>query len=284
VSDFIKKLMNIRTGFNRKMKFIFLIDLIIFFSIIYSITLILSLSFFLKPLTTIRPEYIQVAISFVLSLIFSLLIHRKDKKINITAIIENKRTELKEKLSTAYDNKDRTNIIIESLKSDVSNLLSNVKSSELFDNKKILLKLLIAILFISATYIIQSSPETYTIPPEKITNTVKNITGNSSTPQTSGIIGPSEDLKKSGKKGTGEIFGKPKIASIEGKSIDLTLYSSINTGFELKDTQESESQFIQSSEFPVDVVGSNVSDGGYNELMKKTELEKQIINKYAILR
>jgi hypothetical protein len=29
-------------------------------------------------------------------------------------------------------------------------------------------------------------------------------------------------------------------------------------------------------------MGSNVSDGGYSMLMKKTESEKQLINKYAV--
>jgi len=34
----------------------------------------------------------------------------------------------------------------------------------------------------------------------------------------------------------------------------------------------------------VDILGSNVSDGGYSLLMKKTETEKQLINKYAVER
>ena len=46
------------------------------------------------------------------------------------------------------------------------------------------------------------------------------------------ITGRPENSDAIGAKGSGDIFGKPKIASIEGKNIDLTLYSGMDTGFE----------------------------------------------------
>ncbi len=87
-----------------------------------------------------------------------------------------------------------------------------------------------------------------------------------------------------GIKGTGDIIGKPKIASIAGENIDLTIFSDMGSGFIIKNSSQTPNQFIGSAMFPVDVIGSNISDGGYNILMGKTEAEKQLINKYAIER
>jgi len=58
----------------------------------------------------------------------------------------------------------------------------------------------------------------------------------------------------------------------------------MDTGFDVRDTSQTSNQFIKSAAFPVDVLGSNVSDGGYSMLMKKTETEKMLINKYAVER
>lgn len=41
-------------------------------------------------------------------------------------------------------------------------------------------------------------------------------------------------------------------------------------------------QFMPSARYPVDVLGSNVSDGGYATLMQKTEAEKKLIQDYAV--
>ncbi|MBE0522251.1 MAG: hypothetical protein IBX39_08330, partial [Candidatus Methanoperedenaceae archaeon] len=98
------------------------------------------------------------------------------------------------------------------------------------------------------------------------------------------IVGQPEMLDQVGQNGGGDIFGKPKIASIEGRNIDLTLYSGIGTGFEIRDESETRTGFIRSAEYPVDVLGSNVSDGGYSVIMGKTETEKELINRYAVER
>ena len=127
------------------------------------------------------------------------------------------------------------------------------------------------------------NPGTYSIPPDiwnNISNTISTGIGNATGPIE--VTGRPENSDKVGTDGTGDVIGKPMIASISGKNIDLTIYSDIGPGFVIKNLSQMPDQFIKSIAFPVDVVGSSVSDGGYGILMGKTEAEKQLINKYAI--
>lgn len=48
-----------------------------------------------------------------------------------------------------------------------------------------------------------------------------------------------------------------------------------------KDYTMNQNLFLRSTIFPVDN-GSNVSDGGYGALNKKSEAEKELINIYAV--
>jgi hypothetical protein len=147
-------------------------------------------------------------------------------------------------------------------------------------------KIIIVTILISGAAEVSYHPEKYAIPPETISSNFKNITGlgKEATNETFEVVGRPEDFDKVGVKGGGDIFGKPKIASIEGKNIDLTLYSGMGTGFEIKEASETLGRFIRSADFPVDVLGANVSDGGYSILIKKTEAEKKLIEDYAVER
>ena len=263
--------------------------MITIFTIFYAVAIIFHVEFFLEKSSLSLPvqvKFIPFILAFIAGIIGAVLLHRKDSRINVVTLIETRHPVLKEKLRTAYDNRDETNIVVGSLKSHVSGLLSEVSSSGLLSTGKIISKIVVTLLFISGAYMIQSNPDEYTIPPGKLAGIAKNLTGSAENNATGllGQVGPAENFKNTGKKGGGEIFGRPKIASIEGKNIDLTLYSGMETGFEVRDVSETGNRFIRSAQFPVDVLGSNVSDEEYSALMKKTEIEKQLINKYAVER
>lgn len=289
MSDFLDKTLKIRSGFFSRMKLLFILDLVIISSIFYAVFIILNAEYFLEKATLSLPipvNLIPPAMSFIFALIISLLRHKKDKTINVTLLIEDKNPDLREKLRTAYDNRDKSNVIIESLNEQVSELLTTASSSQILSGGKIVMMLLITMVFIGGATTVSLNPE-YRIPIEDIESTYSNIsntiTGNKITGETD-TLGQPEMFDKEGGEGGEDIFSKPKIASIEGNNIDLTLYSGEGMGFEVRDASETLNQFIQSAEYPVDILGSNVSDGGYSMLMKKTETEKELINKYAIER
>ncbi|MCE8423642.1 MAG: hypothetical protein J5U17_09635 [Candidatus Methanoperedens sp.] len=287
--DFLEKLQTVRSGYYSMMKLLFVLDTLAIFSVFYAISIIFQVEYFLNKSSLnfpIPPGIIPPIAAFFIGVIAAILLHRKDSKINVTLLIENKYPDLKEKLRTAFDNRDETNDIVESLKAHVSEIIDPVSPSRLLERKMILSKLFAALIFIAAAAIIATNPATYSIPPDTITKISNTITGNSE--NVTGpmeLVGRPETLdNKVSSKGGGDIFGKPKIASIEGKNIDLTLYPGSGTGFTVSQPDQNQNLFRSSAAFPVDVLGSNVSDGGYSLLMKKTETEKQLINKYAVER
>ncbi len=289
MNEFLDKLQKIRSGFFSRMRLLFLLDLISIFSIFYALLIIFQTEYFLEKSSLYLPipiNFIPPAIAFIIGIIISLLLHKNDKKINLNLLIENKYPDLKEKLRTAYDNRTEANIIVDSLKDNVSAALTTVSSSHLLSAGKTVLKILITIVFISGVTVVSLDPGKYSIPPEVITNFSTTITGapGDALNETFKIEGRPEDSEKMGTSGGGDIYGKPKIASIEGKNIDLTIYQGMGTGFTIKEASQQQNQFIKSAAFPVDVLGANVSDGGYSLLMKKTEAEKKLIEDYAVER
>ncbi len=288
MADFLDKLQKTRTGFFSRKRLTFFLDLIAIFSILYAIFIIANLEYLLSKSSipsSIPINIIPPTVAIIFALITSTLLHKKDKKTNIIRLIEKKYPELKEKLSTAYDNRDESNIIVDSLKILVSEAMTFVSPSMLLSKGIIISKIMITVIFLAGMSYISLNPQGIQIPQNTLDNVTKAITGEDQ--NTTGLIditGRPEDMNNVATKGSGDIFGKPKIASIEGKNIDLTLYTGDNTGTTVSDYNPASNQFIKSAAFPVDVLGSNVSDGGYSMLMAKSETEKQLINKYAVER
>lgn len=288
MDDFIIKLQKLKSGIFGRMRLLFLLDLVAVSSIFTSIFIILNMEYFLNKTNFYLPvpvSYVPLALAFLFGTGFAFLLHRNDKKINLYLLIEKKTSDLKEKLRTAYDNREESNVILDSLKSDVSAVLDKVSSSQILTSGLVFSKLLITGIFLAGTVVIVENPASYQVPPKTIEDISNTITGaGEAGNQTIEVAGNPKDFDKAGLEGGGNITGKPKIATIEGKNIDLTIFPGYQSGFELSQATQTQNQFIKSAAFPVDVLGSNVSDGGYSLLMSKTETEKQLINKYAVER
>ena len=284
MEDFLDMLQKTRAGFFSRKRLTFFLDLIAIFSILYAIFIIVNLEYLLGKSSipsSIPIKIIPPALAIIIALITSTLLHKKDKNTNVIRLIEIKYPELKERLSTAYDNRDESNIIVDSLKTFVSESMTSVSPSMLLSKGKIISKILITIIFLGGMAFISLNPGGIQIPQNTLDNVTKVFTGEEQ--NNTGLIditGIPENIDNIGPKGSGDIFGKPKIASIEGKNIDLTLYTGDNTGTTVSNYDPANNQFIKSAAFPVDVLGSNVSD--YSILMQKSETEKQLINKYAV--
>jgi len=218
-------------------------------------------------------------LSFIIAIVGAFFLHKNDHKIKFNLLIESKYPELKEKLRTAFDNISENNVIVESLKSLVLSGLTIVSASTLLATSVVITKIIVVMIFVSGVTVISSEPDKYSIPVETIEANIIAITGANDGNNSLDTAGDPEEFGKAG-----GIETKPRIATIEGKNIDLTIFPGYEEGYELKDVSQTQNQFIQSAAFPVDILGSNVSDGGYSLLMKKTETEKQLINRYAVER
>jgi hypothetical protein len=293
MNDFFDKLLKIQSDYFRRMQYLFIFDLISIFTIFFAIFWWLRLDDFLNHFS--MPSFIPTSIispilAFVIAIIGAFLLHRNDHKKNVTLIIENKYPELKEKLRTAYDNRTESNVIVDSLKSLVSDGMTIVSASRLIAASIVVTKIVVVIIVVSTTVTLVSICPNCRAPPDTLTNAYTNvsktITGNTGAIAniTNVPIGPIQNLQNTGSQGNGTIIGKPKIASLEGKNIDLTLISSMGTGFVPSAPSQQLNQFIRSASYPVDVLGSNVSDGGYSILMQKSEADKTLIQEYAVER
>ncbi len=293
MDEFLDKLLKIQSDYFRRRQFLFILDLISVFSIFYAISIIFSVEYFLEhssSLTFIPISIIKImppVLALIIAIIGAFLLHRNDHKININLLIENKDPELKEKLRTAYDNRNETNVIVESLKNLVSSELTVVSASSLISTGVVVTKIILVAIFIGGAAEVSYHPDQFVIPPDTISDNFKNITGiGQGTGNETLIIpvGPIQNLQNVGSQGNGTIIGKPRIASLQGKNIDLTLFQGQGTGFVPSAPNQQTNQFMPSNGtlYPVDVLGSNVSDGGYSILMQKTQADKQLIQDYAV--
>jgi hypothetical protein len=287
MDDFMEKLLKIQSEYFKRMQLLFVLDLISIFSIFYAIFVIFQVEYFLQK-TSLYPQF-PIAIippisAFVIAIIGAFLLHRKDHKKNVTLLIEKKYPELKEKLRTAYDNRNESNVIVDALKSLVLNGLTIVSASQLLASSVIIIKIILVIVFISGATFVSLNPD-YRVPPGTLNNISTAVTGTIAN-TTGGIFapGPPVDTTKAGITGQGDIFGKPDIAPIQGKPVDISLKQGEGLGNTPSEYKPDQNQFIKSAAYPVDVMGSNVSDGGYSTIMGKTQTEKELINKYAVQR
>src|SRR3990170_3610843 len=161
----LEKYLKVQSEYFKRRKLLFIFDLISLFSIFYAISVILQLGYFIAhaPSFTSMPiaiiNIIQAILAFFIAMIITFLLHRKDHKINTALLIENKYPELREKLRTAYDNINETNVIVESLKSLVLSGLSIVSASTLIPKSAVMAKIIITIIFLSAAAIVSLNPE-----------------------------------------------------------------------------------------------------------------------------
>ena len=289
MDEFLVKLQKIKSGIFNRQRLLFILDIVAIFSIFYSIFIVLNMEYFINKTSFYVPfpvYFIPPALALFIGACIAFILHKKDSKINVYLLIEKKFSDLKEKLRTAYDNREESNIILDTLKGDVSGALDKVSSAQILTSGKLMFRLVITVIFLAGAVTIAQNPDIYKIPDKTIEDSINTITGNGENGgnQSMDMTGNPQDFDKAGQDGGGNIKGKPQIATIEGKNLDLTIFPGYEQGFELKDVSQTQNQFIKSPAFPVDILGSNVSDGGYSILMKKTETEKQLINKFAVER
>ncbi|GFO96650.1 hypothetical protein ig2599ANME_0839, partial [groundwater metagenome] len=237
MDEFLVKLQKLKSGIFSRLRLMFILDMIATFSIFYSLFIILNMEYFLNKTTFYIPfpvNFIPPALALLLGAGVALLLHRKDSKINLYLLIEKKYSDLKEKLRTAYDNREESNLIVDALKSEVSGALDKVSTAHILTTGKLLSRLIITVIFLAGTVTIAQNPGTYAIPVETLEGISKTITGTvgNATNETLIFFGtPPLDTDKVGTTGSGDIFGKPNIAPIEGKPVDLSLEMGLGTGY-----------------------------------------------------
>ncbi|MBN2488483.1 MAG: hypothetical protein JXA98_05600 [Methanosarcinaceae archaeon] len=215
-----------------------------------------------------------MVVSVVLSLIITVVLHIRDEKTDAIKLIEKKYPRLHERLSTAYDNRAVSNIIVDSLMKNVLDDVGTVRSSSLMNKRKVLIGIA-AFVFASSmfTYVTVSGYHT-DISPQDLPKILENLPlipegEQKEVPQELFPVGVGD-----GEEGDGEnLFGEPAIIVVEGKEIDLTLPPGAGVGFSIREEGEKRTEdFQRSSAYDISVISSqayyeNLPEG-YQNIIK----------------
>jgi len=229
-------------------------------------------------------DKLVIIISLALSLSVTILIHHGDKYRNVILLIEKKYPVLHERLRTAYDNRERKNMVMDTLSSDVNSSLGSVRSSNLLSQSGMMIRLAIAGAIIMGSLVITVNEKH--IDPETISgisDAIEKLTDSKQEDESSGVnFGDIQGISGTSTGGGGSIYGNPTIAKLTGKRIDLLLYSGTGSGLELQGNEDSELlEFEQTPLYPADAIAGEASND-YATITSKSGKEKEIISQYAL--
>ncbi len=283
----------IAAEFKRRMYLVFLLDWIVVFSFLYGVMFVFrevtDLLFDLLPGLGVSWQFV---VSFLVSFYVVFRLHRGYSR-DVISLVEEVYPQLRERLSTAYDNRRLVNIVVWDLISAVEGELRGVRGGRLLKKNLIISRLLMAaFLLLAVFYVVE---EGTSVGPDDIDKALAGVPfigeeaggsldANESIDGEDDSAGSLDEGEGEGDEGSergGNILGKPTIASIEGKKIDIVLYSGGGVGLQLREASETQQDFTESPRYPVDAEASNVSDS-YLRLLEKSELERDLINRYAL--
>ncbi|CAD6493675.1 MAG: hypothetical protein CHKLHMKO_00518 [Candidatus Argoarchaeum ethanivorans] len=287
---FVGVLKRLKASFRRKLRFLMLIDFVavtaLFYGIFFYLDVESRVSRFAAGNLPFSAAELLIVVSVALSFVLILFFHRGDKHRNIVQLIEKKSPVLHEKLETAYDNREKKNLVMDSLSEEVNSSLTVVHSSALISKRGVLLKLMFAFTLVFGSMFITINDEH--VDPDVISEISKVAkTLSLAKEENSAADNESSDdfLAATDEffgEGEGGIYGKPTIARLTGKKIDLLLYSGSGAGLELRSADDTRLyEFEQTPVYPADAVASGTSDD-YATIAAKSDSDKLIINRYAV--
>lgn len=194
-------------------------------------------------------------LAFTLSLILTAVRHYRAEKKDAISLIEEKYPVLRERMRTAYDNRDTDNIIVRDL---IGSVIIDAKPvvSSVFLNRKKLAKDLLVIVF-AVTVLAYAALTGYqtTVSPTGLSEVIETITLPGSGPD---LFPVDEDGGTSGnQQNNGELFGEPAVIIVEGTEVDLKIPPGAGQGFTTQEEGEERNRsFIQSDFYNPEAIAS----------------------------
>jgi len=160
---------------------------------------------------------------------------------------------LDEPLKTAYDNRGIENVVVVDLAEMVTAEMDEIAYSSFLNRKRITSRVILIILL--ALFIVSLAVANFSVV-ESIDGVKLPVFGEGDV----GTGGGGDMIEGAGTGGSGDIYGEPSVASIEGTNLDLTMYTGIGSEFSIREVSETAAQeFTESPTFPVDATGSETS-------------------------
>ncbi len=186
-----------------------------------------------------------IILAFVLSLILTAIRHYRAEKKDAIALIEETHPVLRERLRTAYDNRNTDNIIVRDLIGGVIIDSKPVQSSSFLDRRKLTKDLVVIVFAVTIlAYVVGTGYQT-TLSPTDLNGVIDKLplVSNSN----SDLYPVEENGGTSNNTSQENIFGKPAVVVVEGKDVDLTIPPGTGQGFTSQETGEQTNEsFTQS--------------------------------------
>lgn len=196
-----------------------------------------------------------IILAFTFSLILTAFRYYRAKKKDAISLIEEKYPVLRERMRTAYDNRDMDNIIVRDLIGGVIIDSKPVKSSVFLNRKKLAKDLLVTLFAVTLLAYVAHTGYQAPVGPLDLEEVIETIPFPGSD---SNLISVEENGGTSGDPQNNEgLFGEPAVIIIEGKEVDLKIPPGGGEGFTSQEEGEPKNNtFIQSDVYNPEAVAS----------------------------
>ncbi|AAM30067.1 DUF7502 family protein [Methanosarcina mazei] len=196
-----------------------------------------------------------ILVELIIALIITAIRYKRKEKKDAIKLIEENFPTLKERLRTAYDNRDKENIIVKDLLGGVIIDLKPIKPSSLLNKRLVIIGLGAMLLTGSgSTYIAVTDYHT-DITPTDFSEVIENLPFSGSN---SDIVSVEENGgTSSDPQDNSELFGEPAVIVVEGKDVDLKIPPGAGQGFTSQEEGEQNNEsFIQSDIYNPEAIAS----------------------------
>ncbi|AKB21194.1 hypothetical protein [Methanosarcina sp. WH1] len=197
-----------------------------------------------------------IILAFTLSLILTAVRYYRAKKKDAISFIEEKYPVLRERMRTAYDNRDIDNIIVRDLIGGVIIDSKPVKSSVFLNRKKLAKDLLVTMFAVTVLAYVAHTGYQAPVGPLDMSEVIETIPFPGSG---SDLVSVEENGGTSGDPQNNEgLFGEPAVIIVEGKEVDLKIPPGAGQGFMSQEDgeQRDNESFIQSGLYDSDPIAS----------------------------
>ncbi|MDI9395685.1 MAG: hypothetical protein QM426_09870 [Euryarchaeota archaeon] len=196
-----------------------------------------------------------IIVELIIALIITAIRYRLKEKKDAIKLIEENFPTLKERLRTAYDNRDKENIIVKDLLAGVIIDLKPIKPSSLLNRRLVIIGIGAIVLTGSGSTYISVTDYHTDITPSKMSEVIESLPFSGSN---SDLVPVEENGGTSADKSeNNELFGEPAVIVVEGKDVDLKIPPGSGKGFtgqeEGKQINES---FVTSGMYDPDAMAS----------------------------
>lgn len=198
---------------------------------------------------------VLLIVSALVSLILTLILHRKDARTSAIQLIEEKYPSLRERLRTAYDNREVDNIVVNDLDQKIFLSIAQLGAIILLSKKILTLALMgvvvsstiVTVVTVYDIRIVDITTEDW----KELIDNLPFVPGNSN----------GDDLfeiDENGQESTGteNITGETAVIVVEGTEVDLSLPPGSGVGFNEGNDSEQDTDFVSSPSYEIDAMSS----------------------------